>query len=279
MPPAADYSIDELIAVCIARQVEDGESLAHGLATPLVAAGLILAHRTHAPNAYFASAVGQGVVHEWAPLGIARAEELWVGKALASTSFVVLAADILHTISPKEFFRPALVDPYGNFNNIAIGKDYAHPRLRLPGTGGIPDVSVYSHKMYIYVPRHSRAVFVPVVDFCSGLGHDPARKAGTGPRYLVSDLGQFDWANGRMRLISTHSGVTVERIRAKTGFELDIAPDLHETPPPTSEDIRLLREEIDPLGVRRLETLAGTARRDLLRDILIREGVLTADKG
>jgi acyl CoA:acetate/3-ketoacid CoA transferase beta subunit len=279
MPPAADYSIDELIAVCIARQVEDGESLAHGLATPLVAAGLILAHRTHAPNAYFASAVGQGVVHEWAPLGIARAEELWVGKALASTSFVVLAADILHTISPKEFFRPAQVDPYGNFNNIAIGKDYAHPRLRLPGTGGIPDVSVYSHKMYIYVPRHSRAVFVPVVDFCSGLGHDPARKAGTGPRYLVSDLGQFDWANGRMRLISTHSGVTVERIRAKTGFELDIAPDLHETPPPTSEDIRLLREEIDPLGVRRLETLAGTARRDLLRDILIREGVLTADKG
>jgi acyl CoA:acetate/3-ketoacid CoA transferase beta subunit len=279
MPPAADYTIDELIAVCIARQVEDGESLAHGLATPLVAAGLILAHRTHAPNAYFASAVGQGVVHEWAPLGIARAEELWVGKALASTSFVVLAADILHTISPKEFFRPAQVDPYGNFNNIAIGKDYAHPRLRLPGTGGIPDVSVYSHKMYIYVPRHSRAVFVPVVDFCSGLGHDPARKAGTGPRYLVSDLGQFDWANGRMRLISTHSGVTVERIRAKTGFELDIAPDLHETPPPTSEDIRLLREEIDPLGVRRLETLAGTARRDLLRDILIREGVLTADKG
>jgi acyl CoA:acetate/3-ketoacid CoA transferase beta subunit len=279
MPPAADYSIDELIAVCIARQVEDGESLAHGLATPLVAAGLILAHRTHAPNAYFASAVGQGVVHEWAPLGIARAEELWVGKALASTSFVVLAADILHTISPKEFFRPAQVDPYGNFNNIAIGKDYAHPRLRLPGSGGIPDVSVYSHKMYIYVPRHSRAVFVPVVDFCSGLGHDPARKAGTGPRYLVSDLGQFDWANGRMRLISTHSGVTVERIRAKTGFELDIAPDLHETPPPTSEDIRLLREEIDPLGVRRLETLAGTARRDLLRDILIREGVLTADKG
>jgi acyl CoA:acetate/3-ketoacid CoA transferase beta subunit len=279
MPPAADYSIDELIAVCIARQVEDGESLAHGLATPLVAAGLILAHRTHAPNAYFASAVGQGVVHEWAPLGIARAEELWVGKALASTSFVVLAADILHTISPKEFFRPAQVDPYGNFNNIAIGKDYAHPRLRLPGSGGIPDVSVYSHKMYIYVPRHSRAVFVPVVDFCSGLGHDPARKAGTGPRYLVSDLGQFDWANGRMRLISTHSGVTVERIRAKTGFELDIAPDLHETPPPTSEDIRLLREEIDPLGVRRLETLAGTARRDLLRDILIREGVMTADKG
>jgi glutaconate CoA-transferase subunit B len=270
----ADYTIDELIAVCIARQVQDGDSLAHGLATPLVAAGYILAQRTHAPNAYFASAVGQGVVHEWAPLGVARAEELWVGKALASASFVVLAADILHTISPKEFFRPAQVDPYGNFNNIAIGRDYDHPRLRLPGTGGIPDVSVYSNQMYIYVPRHSRAIFVPTLDWRSGLGHDPTRKHGSGPRYLVSDLGQFDWADGRMRLISHHSGVTVERIQAKTGFELDLAPDIHETPPPTAEEVRLLREEIDPLGVRRLETLAGTARRDHLRNILIREGVL-----
>jgi len=262
------------MAVCIARQVQDGDLLAHGLATPLVAAGYVLAQRTHAPNAYFASAVGQGVTHEWAPLGVARAEELWVGKAVASASFITLAADLLHTIAPKEFFRPAQVDSAGNFNNIAIGSDYQRPRLRLPGTGGIPDVSVYSEQMYIYVPRHSRAVFVPALDWRSGLGHDPARTRGCGPRYLISDLGQFDWANGRMRLISLHSGVTLERIQAKTGFALDIAPDVGETPLPTDEELRLLREEIDPLGVRRLETLAGTARRDLLREILQREGVL-----
>jgi acyl CoA:acetate/3-ketoacid CoA transferase beta subunit len=276
--PAADYTIDELMAVCIARQVQDGDALAHGLATPLVAAGYVLAQRTHAPNACFASAVGQGLVHDWAPLGVARAEELWVGKALASASFVALAADMLHTIPPKEFFRPAQVDPHGNFNNIAIGKDYRHPRLRLPGTGGIPDVSVYSNQMHMYVPRHSRAVFVLNLDWRSGLGHDPARQRGSGPRYLVSDLGQFDWANGRMRLTSYHRGVTVERIQAKTGFELDLAPDVCETPPPTVEEVRLLREEIDPLGVRRLETLAGTARRDHLRDILIREGVLEPER-
>ena len=85
-PPAADYTIDELIAVCIARQVRDGDHLAHGLATPLVAAGYILAQRTHAPHAYFASAVGQGVVYGWAPLGVARVEELWLGKALANVT-------------------------------------------------------------------------------------------------------------------------------------------------------------------------------------------------
>jgi glutaconate CoA-transferase subunit B len=273
-PPASDYTIDELIAVCIARQVQDGDVLAQGLATPLVAAGYILAQRTHAPNAFFASAVGQGMVHDWAPLGIARAEELWVGKAFASASFVMLVADLLHTVQPKEFFRPAQVDPHGNFNNIAIGKDYRKPRLRLPGTGGIPDVSVYSDQMYIYVPRHSRAIFVPELDWRSGLGHDSARRKGSGPRYLISDLGQFDWANARMRLTSYHRDATIKRIQAKTSFELDIAPDVHETPPPTAEDVRLLREEIDPLGVRRLETLAGAARRDLLRNILHNEGVL-----
>jgi len=272
--PAADYTVDELMAVCIARQVQDGDILVQGLATPLVAAGYILAQRTHAPNAFFASAIGQGMVQDWAPLGLARAEELWSGKALAHASFVTLVADALHTLAPKEFFRPAQVDPAGNFNNLAIGQDYAHPRLRLPGAGGIPDVTVYSSHVYMYVPRHSRAVFVPRLDWCSGLGHSPQRRRGSGPRYLISDLGQFDWAEGRMRLISYHPGVTIERIQTKTGFVLDIAPDVHETPAPTTEEVRLLREEIDPLGVRRLETLAGTARRDHLREILRREGVL-----
>jgi acyl CoA:acetate/3-ketoacid CoA transferase beta subunit len=254
--------------------VQDGDVLVQGLATPLVAAGYILAQRTHAPNAFFASAIGQGMVQDWAPLGLARAEELWSGKALAHASFVTLVADALHTLAPKEFFRPAQVDPAGNFNNIAIGQDYARPRLRLPGAGGIPDVTVYSSEVYMYVPRHSRAVFVPRLDWRSGLGHSPERRRGSGPRYLISDLGQFDWAEGRMRLISYHPGVTIERIQAKTGFPLESAPDVHETPAPSAEEVRLLREEIDPLGVRRLETLAGTARRDHLREILRREGVL-----
>ncbi len=272
--PAADYTVDEIMAVCIARQVEDGDVLVQGLATPLVAAGYILAQRTHAPNAFFASAIGQGMVQDWAPLGLAKAEALWSGKAMAHASFVVLVADALRVIAPKEFFRPAQVDPAGNFNNIAIGKNAARPRLRLPGAAGIPDVSVYSEHMHMYVPRHSRAVFVPELDWRSGLGHVPERQQGSGPRYLISDLGQFDWAGGRMRLITHHPGVSIRRIQMKTGFELEIAPDVHETPPPTVEEIRLLREEIDPLGVRRLETLAGTTRRDHLREILRREGVL-----
>jgi glutaconate CoA-transferase subunit B len=269
-----DYSIDELISVCISRQVIDGEVLAQGINTPLVMAGFILAQCTHAPNVWFASAIGQSISREWAPLAVSRIEDLWLGKALLNVGFASAAVELLPAFNPKEFFRPAQVDACGNSNNIAFGSDYRHPRMRLPGTGGIPDVTIYSDHVYLYVPRHSRVTFVEKVDFVSGLGHVPHRKRGSGPHYLISDLGQFDWADGRMRLISCHPDVTIERIQQKTGFELLIAPDIHETPPPTAEEIRLLREDIDPLGVRKLETLGGSARKDLLRAILQAEGTL-----
>ncbi len=274
MAEQPDYTIDEVMAVCISRQMLDGEIAGQGLATPLVVAGFILAKLTHAPNLRFASAIGQGVCQDWAALGVARIEELWLGKALMNLGFVTIAADVLPRLQPIEFFRPAQVDSAGNFNNVAIGKDLDHPRQRLPGNGGIPDVTVYSDKIYLYVPRHSRVTFVRQLDFVSGLGHSPARTRGAGVRYLISDLGQFDWADSRMRLTSYHRGETIQHIQAKTGFELVIAPDVHETSPPTAEELRLLREEIDPLGVRKLETLGGAARRDLLREILEKEGAL-----
>ena len=267
-----DFTVDELISVCISRQVVDGEVLAQGINTPLVMAGFILAQCTHAPNVRFASAIGQSLCEDWATLGIGRIEDLWLGKALIHVGFATAAVDLLPGYNPKEFFRPAQVDATGNFNNIAFGQNYAKPRMRLPGTGGIPDVTTYSDHVYLYVPRHSRVTFVEKVDFVSGLGHFAERKHGRGVNYLISDLGQFDWANGRMRLITYHPHTTIEQIRKKTGFELEIAPDVQETPPPTAEEIRLLREVIDPLGVRRLETLGGSARKELLRAILEAEG-------
>ena len=269
-----DFTVDELISVCISRQVKDGEVLAQGINTPLVMAGFILAQCTHAPNVRFASAIGQSLCQDWAPLGVGRTEDQWLGKSLIHVGFASAAADLLPNYNPKEFFRPAQVDPNGNFNNIAFGKDYYRPRMRLPGSGGMPDVTTYSEHIYLYVPRHSRVTFVKTLDFVSGMGHGPQRKRGRGVNYLISDLGQFDWANGRMRLISYHPGSSIEHVQRKTGFELEIAPDAHETPPPTMEEVRLLREEIDPMGVRRLEMLGGSARKDLLREILKQEGVL-----
>lgn len=266
-----DITPDEIMVACMARQVVDGEVVAQGLSTPLVAAAYLLARKTHAPNIYFASAIGQGICREPAPLGLTRVESLWLDQALTSTGFVQVVTEVLPHLHPKEFFRPGQVDPHGNFNNISIGKDYHHPRLRLPGVGGIPDVTVFSPLVYLYVPRHSRVTFVPMLDFISGLGYTETRAWGAGPCYLVSDLGQFDFEGGELRLVSLHPGVTIEQVQAKTGFPLRISPELVETSLPSEEELRLLRQEIDPLGIRRLESLSGAERRSLLHEIVAQE--------
>jgi glutaconate CoA-transferase subunit B len=266
-----EFSPEDMMVVCMARQVHDGEIVAQGLATPLVAAAYLLARHTHAPSLYFASAIGQGVCSQPAPLGLTRIESLWLDRSLTTVGFVRAAADVLPRLRPKEFFRPAQVDQHGNFNNIAFGKDYRHPRLRLPGTGGIPDVTTFIDEIHLYVPRHSRLTFVSQLDFLSGMGHNPARTHGAGPQFLVTDLGQFDFANGRMRLVSYHPGVEIKKIQARTGFDLDIASNLQETPAPTTKELQLLNAEIDPLGIRRLELLSGAERRQLLHEIIEHE--------
>jgi acyl CoA:acetate/3-ketoacid CoA transferase beta subunit len=271
---SGDYSIDELMSVCIARQMIDGELVVQGLATPLVAAGFLLAKLTHAPHLRFASAIGQAICDEAAPLGLCCIEDLWLSKASMGGGFARAAVEILPLHAPKEFFRPAQMDSAGNFNNIAIGSDYKFPQMRLPGTGGIPDLTTYSDRVYIYVPRHSKVTFVEKLDFVSGLGHVPERKAGCGQVHCITDLGEFDWANSTMRLTHFHRGASIEHIQKKTGFTLQISPDASETPRPTVEEIRLLREEIDPMGIRKLETLGGQARKDLIRAILEQEGAL-----
>ena len=266
------YTPDEIMVVCISRQVRNGEIVAQGLATPLVAAGYLLARKTHAPDLFFASAIGQTVCRQPAPLKILQVEKLWLDRAIVNLGFVRAVVDMLPRLRPMEFFRPGQVDPHGNFNNIAFGKDYRKPRLRLPGSGGIPDVTTFIDDIYLYVPRHSRVTFVPQLDFLSGLGHNKSRTHGSGPRYLISDLGQFDF-NGdppekRMRLVSYHAGSSINRIQAKTGFELEISSDVQETSPPSAEELRILRQEIDPLRIRQLELLSGSQRRSLLHEII-----------
>lgn len=267
---------EEIMVVCMARQVKNGEVVAQGLATPLVSAAYLLARHTHAPDLYFMSAIGQGICRQPAPLTLSNIESLWLDRALINIGFVRAAADGLPTLRPLEFFRPAQLDPAGNFNNVAFGRDYLttgrqHPRLRLPGTGGIPDVTTFISHIYLYVPRHSRLTFVPTLDVCSGLGFSTNRRHGHGPCFLVTDLGQFDYANGRMRLVTHHPGATIERIQARTGFELEIAPEVQTTPLPSTEELHLLRNVIDPSGIRRLELLGGSARRQALHEILIQE--------
>ena len=272
MTTSTDYTIDELISVCICRQIVNGEVIGQGIATPLVMAGVLLAKLTHAPDLWFASAVGGTLCRDWSPLGLTSIEKPWLDHGLALLSFPRITCEFLPRFNVREFFRPAQVDACGNFNNVFIGSDYASPadapaRQRrhsrcddLRSARDVVCAAPFARRLCRADRFHQRP----------GACHPTDRLAAA--RSIASPI----WASsilrkGVMRLTSYHPGQSIEKIQAKTGFHLEVAPDVHETEPPTEEEVRLLREEIDPLGVRKLETLSGAQRKELIREILKKE--------
>ena len=157
------------------------------------------------------------------------------------------------------------VDKHGNQNISAIG-DWAQPRRQLLGSRGAPGNTVNNRTSY-WVPKHSGRVFVERVDIVSGVGPKLAKEAGpAAARYndihrIVSNLGVFDvkGADDRVRLLSVHPGVTVDQIREATGFELDLPADVPVTREPTLEELTLIREVLDPKGLRFKEVPQETA--------------------
>ncbi|WP_327307255.1 CoA-transferase [Streptomyces sp. NBC_01298] len=146
------------------------------------------------------------------------------------------------------------IDRFGNQNISCIG-DWEQPARQLLGVRGAP-VNTLNNPVSYWIPKHSTRVFVERVDMVSGVGYDRAEAAGVArfhrlPR-VVSDLGVFDFGgpDHAMRLVSLHPGVTVEQVRAATGFELDLPGEVPYTREPTAEELRLIREVIDPKGLR-----------------------------
>src|SRR4030042_3185899 len=104
-----DSSPDEYMVVCMSRQVRDGELVAQGIATPLVAAAYLLARRTHAPNIYFSSAIGQGICRQPAPMSLSQVERLWFDRSLVNVGFARAVCDVLPTLRPLALFLPAQI--------------------------------------------------------------------------------------------------------------------------------------------------------------------------
>lgn len=146
------------------------------------------------------------------------------------------------------------IDRFGNQNISCIG-DWERPERQLLGVRGAP-VNTLNHPTSYWVPRHSRRVFVEKVDMVCGVGYDRAGGARHHriPR-VVSDLGVFDFAtpDHAMRPVSLHPGVTVEQVREATAFELAVPDDVPPTRAPTAEELRLIREVIDPENTRARE--------------------------
>lgn len=154
------------------------------------------------------------------------------------------------------------LDRYGNQNISCIG-DWERPRRQLLGVRGAP-VNTLNNPTSYWVPKHSTRVFVERVDMVCGVGHDRAAAAGpAATRYhrigdVVTDLGvlDFDTPDRTMRLRSLHPGVTVEQVTRATGFVLTIPDEVPYTREPTADELRLIRAEIDPKGLRDREVPA-----------------------
>jgi len=153
------------------------------------------------------------------------------------------------------------IDAFGNQNISAVG-DWNRPKVQLLGARGAPGNTI-CHPTSYWVAKQTNRVFVPKVDFVSGVGYDRAAELGDSGRFIdirrvVTDLAVFDFAtpDRRMRLASLHPGITVDDVKAATGFELTIADDVPTTRMPTEEELRLIREVIDPKGLRLREVPA-----------------------
>ncbi len=247
------YNRMELMISIASRFLEDGRIVAIGTGVPCAAA--MLAQKTHAPNLIMLfEAGGFGPILPTMPVSVGDSRTFH--RALMATSMRDVMACVARGMVDYCFLGGAQIDPYGNLNSTMIGTDFYHPKVRMPGSGGANDLASQAWRSLV-VTIHDKRRFVERLDFVTSPGYldgPGARERaglpeGTGPYKVITDLAVmgYDPATCRMRVESVHPGTTIEQVKENTGFELEVVEDLHRTEPPTDEELRLLREEVDPM--------------------------------
>jgi len=236
-----------------ARLLRDGDSVFVGVGLPNLACNL--ARRTHAPNLlmiYEAGVIGARPAR--LPLSIGD-PTLVTGAAAVCSMYDIFTLYLQRGNVDVGFLGGAQIDRYGNINATAIGS-YAHPKVRLPGSGGSQEIAAWANRCYIMTP-HQKRRFPEKVDFITSAGfldgkggRQAACVRGGGPQAVVTDLGILaPDESGELVLSALHPGATVEQARANTGWALKIAAHIELTEPPTDEELRILRSELDPEGI------------------------------
>jgi glutaconate CoA-transferase subunit B len=247
-----NYNAMELMICCAARILEDGCTVAVGTGVPCAAA--MLAQRTGSPHLGIVFEAG-GIAPQLPTMPISVGDSRTFHHALMATSM----ADIMETcqrgLIDYTFLGGAQIDAYGNLNSTMLGSDYARPRVRLPGSGGANDLASLCWRILV-VTNHDRRRFVNQLDFLTTPGYltgPGAREAaglppGTGPYRVITDLAilGFHEHTKRMQVLSLHPGVRLAQVQEATEFELAVCDPLGVTAPPTDQELRILREQVDP---------------------------------
>jgi len=243
-----DYTPDEMMSIAASRALGDATACFVGIGLPSQAANL--ARRTHAPDLvliYEAGAIGAKPPR--LPLSIGD------GILAETADAVVTVPEVFnYWVQPGRidvgFLGAAQIDRFANINTTVIGADYDHPKVRLPGAGGAPEIAASCGEVIVIVRQSTRA-FVEKVDFITSVGHgrgpgDRERLGliGKGPTKVITDLGILEPGDGcELVLTHVHPGVTAEQAKEATGWDLQVA-DLRTTEPPTAEELNELRELI-----------------------------------
>lgn len=247
------YSASELMVINSARLLRDGDVVFVGVGQPNLACNL--ARRTHAPNLvmiYEAGVIGA----QPARLPLSIGDPTLVSGALSVCSMYDIFAFYLQRGNVDVgFLGGAQIDRFGNINATVIGP-YDRPKVRLPGSGGSMEIAAWASRCYILTP-HQKRRFPEKLDFRTSAGflggraeRQAAHLRGSGPLAVVTDLGILEPdETGELVLTALHPNATVEQAQANTGWALKAAAAPRRTEPPAAEELRILREELDPQGI------------------------------
>ncbi|MGC8873907.1 MAG: CoA-transferase subunit beta [Chloroflexia bacterium] len=246
------YTSVELLICTAARLMEDGATAFIGTGVPMLAASL--AQKMHAPNLIPVFEFGgTGAILKRLPRAVGESRTFY--RAFAASGICDIIETAQRGFIEYGFLGGAQIDPYGNLNSTVIGGTHDRPQVRLPGSGGGNDVGSHCWRTIILM-QHEKRRFVEKVDFITTPGYltgPGAREAaglppGTGPYRVVTTLAVmgFHPETKRMMLLQLQPGVTAEQVLQNTGFELLVVDPLEENEPPSPEELRILREEVDP---------------------------------
>jgi glutaconate CoA-transferase subunit B len=256
MSAASPVSKSEMMIVAAARELAGQRVCFVGVGLPNIAVNL--AKRTVAPVLELVYEAGVfGARPARLPLSIGD-PTIVTGATSVVSMYELFSFYLQGGLIDVGFLGAAQIDPFGNINTTVIG-DYDAPATRLPGSGGACEIAINARQVFV-IMRQSKRSFVERIDFRTSAGNlggaEDAERIrreqgwlGRGPSVVVTDLGIWHFDDGgEMRLDSLHPGVTLEDVRAATGWEPRLATELGETPVPTADELRLIRDELDPGG-------------------------------
>jgi glutaconate CoA-transferase subunit B len=232
-----------MMAIAMARLLRSGETVFHGVASPLPMVATLLAKKLHAPDLTYLNITG-AVDADPAILPVSTVDP----ALLRGTRALVTLADLFDLSARGRldvaFLSGVQIDGEGRINLSAIGP-HEHPAVRLPGGAGSAMLMPTARRVILWRTKHDPRTFVERLDFVTAAGNVDR---------VVTPLGIFVRRNGDLKLEveSLHPGVTPESFQDATGFAVDVGPETPVTPPPSAEELTVLRA-IDPEGVARSE--------------------------